>query len=102
MESPLQVVNGIGDGITNAANSLGTSLTGVVSQVNSGITSALDKPPILGKYGPHKAIDRLVRGTLGAINHFGSGAVGSVQDQGHAFVSTLGTPFDQVSSMTKK
>jgi hypothetical protein len=100
MENPLEVLNSVGDGATGAVRSVGTGLTGIISNINATITNALDKPPILGKYGPHKAIDRLVRGTVGAIDTGGNGAVSSVQNEGHAIVNTLKTPFDQLSEVS--
>jgi hypothetical protein len=101
MESPLDVVNTVGDAATGAVKGVGTGLTGIIGSINSTITSALDKPPIVGKFGPHKAVDRLVRGSLGAMNTAGNGVVGSIQDEGHTFVNTLKTPFDQLSGMKR-
>jgi hypothetical protein len=97
MESPFDVVNGVGDAATGAVRGVGTGITGILARINSDITTALNKPPIVGKYGPHKAIDRLVRGTLNSIDTVGNGFVGGVQGEGHTLVSTVETPFDQIS-----
>ncbi len=96
MENPLDVVNGVGDAGTGVVRSIGTGITGILAKLNNDITAALNKPPIIGKYGPHKAIDRLVRGTLGSIDTAGNGFVSGVQGEGHALVSTVKTPFDQI------
>jgi DNA-directed RNA polymerase subunit L len=35
------------------------------------------------------------------MNTAGNGVVGSIQDEGHTFVNTLKTPFDQLSGMKR-
>lgn len=102
MDSPLDLINTVGDTVTGVVRSAGTTITGIAGNINGQITSILDKPPIVGRYGPHKAADRLVKGTLGSINALGGGVVGSIQGQGHAMVNTLKTPIDQLSGGMKR
>ena len=97
MDNPLEIVNTVGDTATGAVKGIGTGFTGILGKVNSEITNALSSVPIVGKYGPHKAIDRLVRGGLRSADTLGNGVVGSVQDVGHAVVSAVETPIDQIT-----
>lgn len=97
MQSPLSFVNSIGDTVTGVVRGIGTGVTGMAGKLNSDITSILDKPPIVGKYGPHKAIDRLVKGSLNSIDTVGNGFVGSIQNEGRTIVHTVETPIDQIS-----
>jgi hypothetical protein len=102
MENPLEIVNTVGDAATGVVKGLGTGVTGIAGKINGDITNILDKPPIVGKYGPHKAIDRLVKGTLSSINAVGNGVVGGIQDQGHTIVNTVETPIDQLTGGMKR
>lgn len=101
MEGPFAVVNGVGDAATGAVKDIGTGITGVLGKINANITSALDKPPILGKYGPHKAVDRFVKGGLSSLDTAGNGFVASIQGEGHTLVGTAETPIDQLTGGMK-
>jgi hypothetical protein len=102
MESPFGLVNNIGDTVTGVVRGIGTGITGMAGRLNSDITSILDKPPIIGKYGPHKAVDKLVSGTLSSINTAGNGFVGGIQGEGHTVVGTVETPINQLTGGMKR
>jgi hypothetical protein len=99
MRYPHEVVGDIADGILGGIRRLGNGVVGGVEGVGESVMSALDKPlsMITNKQGPHRAIDRLAKGTINSAVHFvDTGVIGSIQDEGHAIMQTLDHPLEQL------
>ena len=102
MNNPLELVNKVGDTATGVVSGIGNGIVGMASKLNADITRMLNQTPILGQYGPHKAVDKLVAGSLASVNGVGNCFIGGIQKEGHTIVSTAETPFDQVTGMVKR
>ena len=99
MPAPHRVVDGIADGLVDAADGLGRSLTGAVQGAGEQIMSALDKPftAVTNKEGPHRIIDRLADGAVDTVNNIASeGIIASAKKAGEAVMSALDQPVEQV------
>lgn len=95
---PHRVVGGVADSLASGIRGIGNGLAGTVKGLGSQVMGALDKPfaAVTKKEGPHRVIDRLVNGTVGAgVNAVDSGVMGSLQSEGEAIMKALDQPAEQ-------
>ena len=100
MEGPHRVIGNILNGLANGINSLGNGVVGAIKGAGESVMSALDKPftGVTGMQGPHRAIDKVAKGTIGAgVNFASRGIIGSVKIAGEGLMEALDHPLEQIS-----
>lgn len=88
---PHEIVNSVGDGLTNGVKHLGDSVIRTVDGLGNQVNSALDKPfeMTIHKPGPQHIVADVASGFLDAVQVFGDGTINAIQTFGHGIMSAL-------------
>ncbi len=91
---PHEIVNQVGDGLTNAVRGVGNGIIGAIDGVGRQVDSALDKPfeMVTHRRGPHHIITDPLAASLQVANSAGNDAVALAQAEGHAIMKAFDYP----------
>ena len=99
MEGPHRVIGKILNGLAAGIDGLGNGAVGAIKGAGESVMSALDKPftDVTGMQGPHRAIDKAVKGAIDAgVNFASQGIIGSAKTAGEGLMETLDHPLEQI------